>query len=76
MLDILIEFAGLTEHKRFGEPTRQFVSGDYVVTEHPWEATFTTEVPGFAEEGETVKRDLCSIWEIRDGKIVEYDDYG
>jgi limonene-1,2-epoxide hydrolase len=76
MIEILENFEGITENKKFGAPTRQFVAGDIVVTEHPWQATFKVDVPGFADAGETAELDLCSIWEIRDGKIVEYDDYG
>lgn len=76
MLGMLRAGEGFAPDKRFHSIRRQFVSGDRVVTEHVFEATFTMDIPGFAEEGETVKLDLCSIWEIRDGKIVEYDDYG
>lgn len=76
MLDILTQFEAITEGKRFHPPYRQFVAGDYVVTEHSWEATFTTDVPGFAAKDETAHLDLCSIWKIVDGQIVEYDDYG
>jgi len=76
MLEILTQFEAITEGKRFNPPYRQFVAGDYVVTEHAWEATFTTDVPGFAAKDETAKLDLCSVWRIVDGQIVEYDDYG
>jgi steroid delta-isomerase-like uncharacterized protein len=76
MMDVLEQFEGIAPDKKFHSITRRMVAGDVVISEMTWEATFTVDVPGFAAEGETVKLELCGLWEIRDGQIVQYDDYG
>jgi steroid delta-isomerase-like uncharacterized protein len=76
MLEILRQFEGIAPDKHFHSIRRKFVAGENVVIEHTWEATFEADVPGFAAKGETVTLELCSVYTIRDGLIVEYDDYG
>jgi len=62
--------------KRFHSTRRQFTDGERVVTEHSWEAAATVEIPGIVAAGESVDLELCSVWTVRDGKVVGYDDYG
>jgi predicted ester cyclase len=62
--------------KRFRDRTRQLVSGDVVVFQHTWTGNPTTDLPGYAVAGKEVNMELCTIFTIRDGQIVEYDDYG
>ncbi len=76
VLKICQDFDGLTSVKRFHPPTRQFATGDVVVTEHTWEAKATVDIPGFVAEGETLKLELCGVWKVKDGQVVQYDDYG
>jgi ketosteroid isomerase-like protein len=76
VLALMDQFNGLLSARRFHSTRRQFVAGDRAVTEQTWEATAATDIPGFAAEGESIKLELCCVWTVRDGKVVEYDDYG
>jgi steroid delta-isomerase-like uncharacterized protein len=76
VLALMNQFEGLVPNRRFHSTRRQFTDGERVVTEQTWEATATTDIPGFAAKDETLALELCCVWTIDDGKIVEYDDYG
>ena len=42
-----------------------------------WGFTAAIDVPPFeAKAGDRVELDLACIWTVRDGKLVEYHDYG
>jgi hypothetical protein len=73
-LGIMRQFDDLLSTKRFHSTRRQFADG--MVTEQTWEATATTDIPGFVGEGETINLELCCVGTVRDGKDVEYEDYG
>lgn len=75
-LAIMRQFDDLLAVKRFHSTRRQFTDGERVVTEQTWEATAVTDIPGFVGKDETINLELCCVWTVRDGKVVEYDDYG
>lgn len=75
-IDIMKQFEGIAPDRKFHAVRRKYECGDKVIFEHTWEATFGTEVEGFAAAGETVSLELCTVFTVRDGEIVEYDDYG
>ncbi len=76
VIALMEQFEGLVPDRRFHSTRRQFTDGERVVTELTWEAIATTDIPGFADEGETIKFELSCIWAVRNGQIAEYDDYG
>jgi ketosteroid isomerase-like protein len=49
---------------------------DVVYREQHWTGTLTTDLLGFGSAGESIDQRLCSVFVVRDGKIVEYYDYG
>jgi ketosteroid isomerase-like protein len=67
---------GVFPDRVFQPRRRQFVDGRHVVIEHTWAATATADVPQFARAGEAVNMELCTIFTIDDGQIVEYVEYG
>ncbi len=67
---------GTFPDRRFGPARRRHVAGSHVIVEHDWEATATTDAPGFAAAGERVTLELCTIFTLRDGLIAEYTEYG
>jgi ketosteroid isomerase-like protein len=77
LLEGMRQFEGITPDRRYHSARRRLVCAEQVVVEHTWEATFLADVEGFgAAAGDAVAIDLCSIFTVRDGLIVEYDDYG
>lgn len=75
-LEIMRQFDDLLSVKRFHSTRRQFTDGERVVTEQTWEATAVQDIPGFVGKDETINLELCCVWTVRNGKVVEYDDYG
>ena len=76
VIGLMQQFEGVIPDRRFHSTRRQFTDGERVVTEQTWEATATTDIPGFAAEGERINLELSCIWTVRNGQITEYDDYG
>lgn len=76
MLTVMRQFAELLPDRRFHSLRRQFAAGDTVVSELTWEGTPKDDVEGFAKKGETVKLELACIWTMRDGRVIDYHDYG
>jgi steroid delta-isomerase-like uncharacterized protein len=76
MLAVMRQFATLLPDRRFHSLRRQFVAGETVVSELVWEGTPNDDVEGFAKRGVTVKLELACIWTIRNGRVVDYHDYG
>jgi ketosteroid isomerase-like protein len=70
------DFDQVASSKGFHSTRRQFSAADVVVTEQSWSATAKTDIPDFIKDGETLTLELCCVWSVRDGKVVEYDDYG
>ncbi|PKW16532.1 nuclear transport factor 2 family protein [Saccharopolyspora spinosa] len=50
--------------------------GNRVFVEHTWGGKAAADVPGWAAAGETVSLDLGTFMTVRDGLLVEYNDYG
>jgi limonene-1,2-epoxide hydrolase len=67
---------GAFPDRRFHSRRRRIVDGDHVVIEQVWEATASIDVPNMAHAGEAVRMDLCTIFTVRDSRIVAYDEYG
>ncbi len=66
----------LIPNRRYTKIHRMEACGDLVVTEASWEATATQDIPGFAKNGEHLKFDFCSLFIVKAGRIVKWDDYG
>jgi hypothetical protein len=47
-----------------------------VVTEQSFEVSATVDIPDFVAKDETLNLELCCVWTVRNGQVVEYDDYG
>ena len=67
---------GAFPDRRFHSRRRRIVDGDHVVIEQVWEAKATIDVPDMARAGEAVRMDLCTVFTVRDGRVVAYDEYG
>lgn len=76
MVAIMRQFGEIVPDRRFHSMRRQFAAGDTVVTEIIWEATPVADVPGFAQKGEKIRLELCCVWTVKNGKVVDYHDYG
>jgi len=73
----LRQFEEIAPDRRYHSRRRLLVCGEQVVVEHRWEATFLVDAPAFeVKAGETVALDVCSVFTVGDGLILEYDDYG
>jgi predicted ester cyclase len=66
----------LIPDRRYTKIHRMEAFGDRVVVEATWEATATQDIPGFAKNGEHLKFDFCSLFTVKAGRIVKWDDYG
>ena len=66
----------LIPDRRYSKIHRMEAFGDLVLAETSWEATATQNIPGFAEQGEYLKFDFCSLFIVKAGRIVKWDDYG
>lgn len=51
------------------------VSGDTVVVQHTLAGTPKVDVP-FGPAGQPFSVDLVTVFRVRDGRVVEYEDYG
>jgi steroid delta-isomerase-like uncharacterized protein len=69
-------FGAAFPDRRFSNERGRVVEGDTVVVEHTWGGTAAVDVPGFAEAGGIVSLDLCTVFTVRHGRLVEYHDYG
>lgn len=77
IVESMVAFEQVGPDKRFTEPRTQYVAGDTVITQQVWTFTAAVDVPVFdAKAGEVTALDLACIWTVRDGKVVEYHDYG
>ncbi len=66
----------LIPDRRYSKIHRMEACGDRVVVETTWEATATQAIPGFAQQGEHLKFDFCSLFTVKMGRITQWDDYG
>jgi limonene-1,2-epoxide hydrolase len=66
----------LIPDRRYTTIHRMEAFGELVVVEATWEATAIQEIPGFAKLGEKIKFDFCSLFVVKAGRIVQWDDYG
>jgi steroid delta-isomerase-like uncharacterized protein len=74
---LLGAFKPLFPDKRFIDRRAEHYDGDTAVIAHTWTGTATAAVPGWAENaGDVARLDLCTLFTVRDGLIVEYHDYG
>lgn len=74
--ELMSTFKSAFPDKHFKNRRGHYIDGDKVIVEHTWTGTAATNVPGWAQQGETARLDLCTIYTVRDGLIVEYHDYG
>ncbi len=66
----------LIPDRQYTQIHRMEACGDRVVVEATWEATAVQTIPGFAQQGEHLKFDFCSLFIVKAGRIVKWDDYG
>lgn len=76
LFELFQAFGAAFPDRRFSNERRRVVDGDTVVVEHTWGGTAAADVPGFAEAGGLVSLDLCTVFTVRHGRLVEYHDYG
>jgi len=69
-------FGAAFPDRRFSNERSRLAEGDTVAVQHTWGGTAAADVPGFAEAGGIVSLDLCTVFRVRDGRLVEYHDYG
>lgn len=62
--------------RRLGPSLRTNVAGDVVYREQRWGGTLVADLPGFGSKGDTLDDRLLTVYVVRDGRIVEYYDYG
>jgi ketosteroid isomerase-like protein len=56
---------------------RMAVNGNVVFREQMWTATAKVDVPGFADAGQPIRHDFCTVLVFNDdGLICEYNEYG
>lgn len=73
---MLDKFIGLMPNKRWANRRGFYVHDGAVVVEHTWIGTSLEDAPGFAKKGETVTVDICTCFQVRNGLVTEYHDYG
>lgn len=73
---LLATFKEAFPDKHFENRRGRYVDGDKVIVEHTWTGTAAADVPGWARQGEVARLDLCTVYTVRDGLVVEYHDYG
>jgi predicted ester cyclase len=73
---LLETFGAAFPDRRFSNERGRVAEGDTVVVQHSWGGTAAADVPGFAEAGGAVALDLCTVFTVRGGRLVEYHDYG
>lgn len=77
LVDIIREFAAnAIPDRQLGPALRTHTVGDVVYREQLWGGTLTSDIPGFGAAGESISLRLSTVFTVRDGKIVEYYDYG
>lgn len=69
-------YGQLFPNKAFSERRSISTAGDRVFVEHTWSGQAAADVPGWATQGETVRLELGTFMTVRDGLLVEYNDYG
>jgi ketosteroid isomerase-like protein len=67
---------GVFPDRRFEAERGRLVDGARVAVEHAWVATAEQDVPGFAGRGQEVRMELCTIFTVDAGQIVDYAEYG
>jgi steroid delta-isomerase-like uncharacterized protein len=76
LLGLFEAYGAAFPDRRFGNEQRRVADGDTVVVQQTWGGTAAADVPGWAEAGGTVSLDLCTVFTVRQGRLVEYHDYG
>lgn len=75
-LELFETYGKLFPDKAFTNRRSIAQAGDRVFVEHTWGGKAAADVPGWAAAGETVSLDLGTFLTVRDGLLVEYNDYG
>jgi len=77
LLQSIKSFLDRAPDRRFTEPSRTAENGDCLFIEHQWKGTPAVTDPRWRwEEGVPRTSDVLSLLVIRDGKVVEWSDYG
>lgn len=77
LMESLREWAERVPGRRFGPALRHAQNGELLFVEHQWFAVPAADNDQFGwKAGETVTMDTASVFVVRDGKIVEWSDYG
>lgn len=59
-----------------GPALRVNTAGEVVYREQLWTGILAADLPGFGSAGDPVNERLCTVFTVRNGRIVEYYDYG
>jgi ketosteroid isomerase-like protein len=71
------DFAAKTPGRYFAKPVRFAINDHTAYVEHTWHAVPAHSDPAWGwEKGVPTSMDTCSVFVIKDGKIVEFSDYG
>ena len=77
LLNSVREFADKMPGRYFDAPIRYAANGTTIFVEHRWHAVPVESGPAWGwEKGVAFSMGTCSVFVIRDGKIVEWTDYG
>lgn len=77
--------AAIALYEGYGQafPDRQLADRTYstivdgqVLVQHTWSGTAAADVPGWASKGDKVSLQLSTFLHFKDGKLVDYHDYG
>lgn len=62
--------------RHLGPALRVTAGGDVVIREQMWTGTLAVDLPGFGGAGDPVEKRLATVFTVRNGRIVQYYDYG
>lgn len=76
MFSVIEEMSKAFPDRSIEENGRWAASGDTVFREAVWHGTAAFDVPGFGAAGEHCRLEVLSLMTFRDGRLVEWCDYG
>lgn len=76
-IQMMKDFSAILPDKGFTERVLiKQVTDDTVLVRHVWGGTPLADVPGFGTQGELIALELATFMTFRDGRLVDYHDFG
>lgn len=75
-LELFKGYGAAFPDRAFRDRTYSTIVDHQVLVQHTWGGTAAADVPGWASAGEKVALELTTFLHFKDGKLVEYHDYG